>query len=593
MAFQVSPGVNVSEIDLTTIVPAVATSLAGIAGHFEWGPANQAVLIDTPKTFRNIFGDLKSWNYEEYMTTLNFLGYSRGIQVVRTSGGTASAANANTGGLAVGTNGAYAPNDESDISTSAGGAAGFYARYMGEKGNSLGVSICSNSITAGSGASWGDNGINYWNTFGRQPQSTDNIVALAGQTTYDQVHIVVVDSGGLFSGTKGQILERYEGVSLHPKAKNADGTSNFFKNVINNRSEYIKCGGDLESIDFDTADGYSAFFDAVLTASPTDVENEFTFVWKSSAYFHTVQLTGGAGETSGTLFGTDTGYNILADAEKLDVNLILGGGITAPADLIALKQIAEDRKDCVAFVSCDVGKNGVGVNASDSTKAQKCIDFKNALGSSSYVVVDSGYKKQFDPFNQVFRWVPLNGDIAGLCARTEYNSDAWVSPAGYTKGIINNVEALAFNPNKTYRDRIYPKGINPVISERENGVILLGDKTALSKPSAFDRINVRRLFIVLEKAIATASKFSLFEFNDGFTRSRFTSLVTPFLSDVKSRRGIIDFKVVCDDSNNTPERIDRNEFWADIYIKPNRSINYIQLNFIATRTGGSFTEIGA
>ena len=592
MAFQVSPGVNVSEIDLTTIVPAVATSLAGIAGHFEWGPANQAVLIDTPKTFRSIFGDIKSWNYEEYMTTLNFLGYSRGIQVVRTLNKNESA-NANTGALAVGTDGAYAPNDESDISTSAGGNAGFYARYAGELGNSLGVSICSNSITAGSGSSWSSNGINYWNTFGRQPQSTDNLVALAGTTTYDQIHVVVVDSGGLFSGTKGQILERYEGVSLHPRAKNSDGTSNFFKNVINNRSEYIKCGGSLESIDYDTAEGYTGFFDVILTSAPADVENEFAFQWDSNDFHETIQLGGGAGQTSGGLFAADTGYNVLADAEKLDVNLLLGGGVSATADVIALKQIAEVRKDCVAFVSCDVGKEGLGVNESDSQKAQTCIDFKNRLGSSSYVVVDSGYKKQFDPYNQVFRWVPLNGDVAGLCARTEYNSDAWVSPAGYTKGIISNVEALAFNPNKTYRDRIYPKGINPVISERNNGVILLGDKTALSKPSAFDRINVRRLFIVLEKAIATASKFSLFEFNDSFTRSRFVSLVTPFLSDVKSRRGIIDFKVVCDDSNNTPERIDRNEFWADIYVKPNRSINYIQLNFIATRTDSSFNEFGA
>ena len=584
MPFQVSPGVNVSEIDLTTIVPAVATSLAGIAGHFEWGPANEVVLIDTPKTFREIFGELKSWNYEEYMTTLNFLGYSRGIQVVRTTK-KGSASNANSAGLTEGASdeGAYAPNDEVDLTNKDGG---FYARYLGQKGNSLGISISSNSVTAGSG--WDE-----WNTFGRQPQSTDNIVNLAGEETFDQVHIAVIDSGGLFTGTKGDVLERYEGVSLHPKAKNLNGTSNFFKNVINERSQYVKCGGELEGFDLETSAGYTAFFDDMGLTSPSNVEDDFVFKWGSSEYYKTIQLSGGTGQTAGDLFGADTGYNLFSDVESTDVNLLLGGGINSPEDLLAIKQIAEDRKDCVAFVSCDVGKGGVGVNDTDSAKAQKCIDFKAKIGSSSYVVVDSGYKKQFDPYNQVFRWVPFNGDVAGLCARTEYNSDAWVSPGGYTKGLMANAEALAFNPNRTYRDRIYPKGINPVIRERDSGILLLGDKTALSKPSAFDRINVRRLFIVLEKAIATASKFSLFEFNDEFTRSGFVSLVTPFLSDVKSRRGIIDFKVVCDDSNNTPERIDRNEFWADIYVKPNRSINYIQLNFIATRTGGSFNEIGA
>jgi phage tail sheath protein FI len=315
-----------------------------------------------------------------------------------------------------------------------------------------------------------------------------------------------------------------------------------------------------------------------------------------STKFGSFSLTAGAGSvyTADRTGTVGIGYDKLADAEKIDVNLILGGDINDPTDLQNLKGIVENRKDAMLFVSCDVGKDGVDLNKSDSEKADKCVAFKNSIGSSSYVVIDSGYRRQFDPYNQVYRWVPLNGDTAGLVARTEANLDAWWSPAGYNRGILNNAnDALSFNPNRTYRDRIYPKGVNPIISEKNSGLILLGDKTALSRPSAFDRINVRRLFIVLEKAIATASKFSLFEFNDTFTRSRFVSLITPFLEDVRSRRGIIDFKVVCNESNNTPERIDRNEFWADIYIKPNRSINYIQLNFIATRTGGNFSEIGA
>jgi hypothetical protein len=607
MAFQVSPGVNVSEIDLTTIVPAVATSLAGISFPTEWGPGNEAVLVDTPKTFREIFGDVKDWNYGNYFTALNFLSYSRGLLMVRALGDKTKTANANTGGLTIGASGgeAYAPNDEYDISTFSGG---FYAKYSGEKGNSLAVSI-GRAGTSGVTGSWP-----YFSSFRRTPSSTDNLLSLGGVTaTYDQVHIAVIDENGVFTGTKDTVLERFEGVSLHPRARRADGTSLYFKNVINNESKYIKCGGSLDAYDLTTAYDIGSGLGTAQSGTPTKIfgssglsaggvtesnwENTFVFNWSNSVNTYvTASLAGGSGQEytgSRTTVGDGVGYDVLADAEKIDVNLLLSGDITGPTEVQELKGIAETRKDCVVFFSCPVGREGKNVEKTDSEKAQICVDFKNTVGSSSYAIIDSGYRRQFDPFNQIYRWVPLNGDTAGLCARTEYDLDAWWSPAGYNRGILNGAGSLAFNPNRTYRDRIYPKGINPIINEKNSGTLLLGDKTALSKPSAFDRINVRRLFIVLEKAIATASKYSLFEFNDGFTRARFISLVSPYLNDVKSRRGLIDFKVVCDESNNTPERIDRNEFWADIYIKPNRSINYIQLNFIATRTGASFSEVGA
>ena len=590
MPFQVSPGVNVTELDFTSIVPAAATSLAGISFPTEWGPANEPILIDTPKTFRETFGDIKEWNAANYMTALNFLSYTRGLLMVRAMGGNTVTSNANTAGITAGAvgAGAYAPNDEYDMTNLKGG---FYARYAGEKGNSLAVSIGRNGVTG----SWG-----YYSSFNRPPTWTDNIATLAGTTsTNDTVHIVVVDQDGLFTGTKGEVLERFEDISLHPKARRANGTSVYFKNVLNNESQYVKVGGALDSYDLGSdyfqQEGSDGIFVDTLEITLGDWETDNTFPLSGSTNFLTVTLTAGAGSNyTGDRTGVvGVGYDKLADAEKIDVNLLMAGDINNAQYLQNLKGIVENRKDCILFTSCDVGKDGGDVNSTDSDKADKWIAFKNKIGCSSYVVVDSGYKRQFDPYNQVYRWVPLNGDTAGLVARTDLTNDPWFSPAGLNRGQIRNAIKLAFNPSKTFRDTIYPKGINPVISVPGEGTVLFGDRTALSKPSAFDRINVRRLFIVLEKAIAAASKYSLFEFNDTFTRQQFRSLVEPFLRDVKARRGIFDFKVVCDETNNTPEMIDRNEFAADIYIKPTRSINYIKLNFIATRSGVDFSEVGA
>jgi phage tail sheath protein FI len=312
----------------------------------------------------------------------------------------------------------------------------------------------------------------------------------------------------------------------------------------------------------------------------------------------TVSLHSGADGHPTTPSAFLLGYDLFKDSEEIDISMILGGPHGGTVSKYIVESIAEKRKDCVAFIS--PLKANVNVEAetlsqkTDNVKAYRLTE-KSDAGinslSSSYGVMDSGWKYQYDKFNDKYRWVPLNGDIAGLCARTDQSRDAWWSPAGFNRGHIKNVARLAWNPQKAHRDELYKNGINPVVTIRGQGTVLFGDKTLQAKPSAFDRINVRRLFIVLEKAIATAAKFTLFEFNDEFTRSQFTNMVEPFLRDVQGRRGIYDFKVVCDNTNNTPEVVDRNEFVGDIYIKPARSINFIQLNFVAVRTGVSFEEV--
>ncbi len=286
-------------------------------------------------------------------------------------------------------------------------------------------------------------------------------------------------------------------------------------------------------------------------------------------------------------------YDLFASTDDVDVALVMTGksrGGTNGEQIAnyLVDNIAEVRKDCIVLASPE--KADV-VNNNNLDEASDTVTFRNSLRSSSYLVIDSGYKYQYDKYNDVFRYVPLNGDIAGLCVRTDATRDPWFSPAGFNRGQIKNLVKLAYNPDKADRDLLYKNGINPVATFPGQGTVLFGDKTALSKPSAFDRINVRRLFIVLEKAIATAAKFSLFEFNDEFTRAQFVSLVEPFLRDVQGRRGIYDYRVVCDNTNNTGEVVDRNEFVGDIYIKPAKSINFIQLNFVAVRTGVAFDEI--
>ena len=419
----------------------------------------------------------------------------------------------------------------------------------------------------------------------------------------DEVQIAVVDEDGLWSGARGTVLETFS-ASKARDAKKFDGSSNYYVNVVNENSEYIYWGDhpDVTTVGGTTGGSttgrpWGDDFAAIAADDGSDTGSGVTFESLRRNLY--LPLVGGTDKgvsedlhseaNNNTLF-TD-GYDLFEDAEtQSDIALIIGGPAysTLAGKLIDL---ADARKDLVTFLS-PLKSDCVNTNAI-TTKVDDVVNyFNNTLNkSSSYGVFDSGWKYQYDGFNDVFRWVPLNADVAGLCARTEFTNDAWFSPAGFNRGQIRNVTKLAINPRKAHRDKLYKNGINPVVAFPGEGTVLFGDKTMQSKPSAFDRINVRRLCIVLEKGIATAAKFFLFEFNDQFTRAQFVSTVAPFLREVQGRRGITDFRVVCDETNNTGEVIDRNEFVADIFIKPARSINFIQLNFVAVRTDVTFEEV--
>jgi len=440
----------------------------------------------------------------------------------------------------------------------------FAARYAGALGNSLKVSVADANTYTG----WA-----YATQFTSAP-STSTYTSNAGGAN-DEIHIIVVDEDGKFTGTQGTVLEKYAFVSKASDAKDDSGNTNYYKNVIANKSKYIHW------LSHPTANAGASYANASSTWGSAAAGISFTNLTANA----TISLIGGADGTISTA-NVVTAYDYFENAEAVDISLVVSGpaNATVVTDLISM---AETRKDCLVFVSPE--KADVVDNAGSEVTDIKA--YRETLTSTSYAVLDGNWKYQYDKYNDVYRWVPLNGDIAGLCARTDLERDPWFSPGGLNRGIIKNVIKLAWNPTKANRDDLYVKGINPVVSFQGEGVVLFGDKTLLSKPSAFDRINVRRLFIVLEKALARAARFSLFEFNDQFTRAQFVNLVEPYLRDVQGRRGIFDFRVVCDESNNTPEVIDRNEFVGDIYIKPARSINFIQLNFVAVRTGVSFDEV--
>jgi len=730
MAFQISPDVNVSEIDLTTVVPAVATTTGAIAGLYRWGPVAQPILVDSESTLVARFGKPTNFNAETWFTGANFLAYGNQLYVTRAANTTGSAntvtaannsantlvitgntpgisngdlvygpgipsgttvynnqvtangstvtiqvnkaltasvngsiltANPTTTFTAIGNTGAIAnplstftiPNkavfDNTTFPTD--GEVPYIAKFPGALGNSLQVSQCDSAtafssnivttntafvvgsnttamtfstptaantalsqLTVGDYVAAGNstlgtqylqitaatlNGSNVNLTFAqnyklaanitettvtRLWQFFNNVAGAPGTSSYqasfgantsvvDEVHVVVVDQDGTFTGIPGTVLEVYQNLSRNTQAKTQDGSTNYYRTVLNNNSAYVYNIEDTTT----AASGDSTTIVSSTATNPTTV----SFNYGSDGSDET------AVATSTILFG----YDQYRSAENITVSLVLTGRPESNSAVIAgyvADNIVGARKDCVAFISPP--KNNVVSNAGN--EGASVVAYRNAFGrSTSYVVMDSGYKYQYDKYNDVYRYVPLNGDTAGLCVRTDLVRDPWWSPAGFNRGQILNIVKLAWNPTKADRDLLYSNGINPVVTFPGQGTVLFGDKTLLAKPSAFDRINVRRLFIVLEKAISTASKFTLFEFNDAFTRAQFVSLVTPFLRDVQGRRGIYDFRVVCDDTNNTPEVIDGNRFVGDIYIKPAKSINFIQLNFVAVRTGVEFSEI--
>lgn len=409
-------------------------------------------------------------------------------------------------------------------------------------------------------------------SFDGAPGTSDYATNLGKTNFNDELHVAVIDEDGLWTGTAGTVLETFAFVSQASDAKKTDGTTNYYKDVINNNSKYIWWA------DHDSTNLTNAGESLASRSSAFDTHN--------SAIDHS--LSGGSDDNTPTAGEIAFGYDLFEDSETVDVNLLFAcpdanGAETIAEDLIS---IAEARKDLVAFVSPPI-EDTVG----SSSPASDVMTFANGLTSSSYAVCDSSALYVYDKYNDVFRYIGAAGHVAGLCANTDRVADAWFSPAGVNRGQLLGATKLAFNPKKADRDTLYKGRVNPLVSFPGEGMMLFGDKTLLSRPSAFDRINVRRLFIVLEKAIATAAKAQLFEFNDEFTRAQFRNIVEPFLRDVKGRRGITDFLVVCDTTNNTGQVIDSNRFVADIFIKPARSINFITLNFIATRTGVEFSEI--
>jgi len=635
MPFQVSPGVNVSEVDLTTVVPSVSTTEGGIAGHFRWGPVEQRVLVTSEDQLAAQFAKPDSNTYENFFTAANFLSYGNALYVVRTNSTglkNAHSASANGQTTLIKSSDDYVNNYNSGIS----GIGEWAAKYPGALGNSLKVSVCASegaykatvggtySITSNTatltlssnqaaimvagdilevGPTTGEkqkikissvaaNGTSvtlassytgttvtantglikrweYASNTNRAPITTQH--ATDTGSLYDAMHIAVVDEDGLWSGVKGTVLEIFENVSKASDAKDTTGASNYYKDVVNNRSKYI----------------WWVAHDSDITNAGT-VSNNTTY--GTPAKNQTVSLVNGSDGSVATASEINTAMDKFVSSEDIDISFLIaaGGGQTVATHLI--NNIAEVRKDCIVCLSPP--KNTVVDNGSYLGKeAADVVTYRDSIPSSTYAVIDSGWKYQYDKYNDVYRWIPLNGDTAGLMVRTDSVRDPWFSPAGFNRGNVKNVVKLAWNPRKADRDTLYKNSINPVVTFPGQGTVLYGDKTLTSQPGAFDRINVRRLFIVLEKAISTAANFTLFEFNDEFTRAQFRNLVEPFLRDVKGRRGITDFKVVVDETNNTSDVIDRNEFIGDIYIKPNRSINYIQLNFVAVRTGVEFSEI--
>ena len=736
MSFLVSPGVSVREVDLTNVVPAVATSVGAIAGAFQKGPVSSVTTITSEEQLVQVFGKPNSSNFETFFTATNFLQYADNLKVVRAGSGIVNAGA--TSGILIRDDDHY----QASFQDGSGTHGEWTARTAGTHGNSLGVDICpsarafaqplgslnltvgekaigsleitvdnqdatdatiaigdiisfqtasavvatvAGAITVatknlvvdgnsgtivvgdrvlGAGISDGDVVVKVASITDQQNLVLDKAIIVAndiplvfskdtqvesggqeyevtsvsgevltirllddpaggglqtiipdnslitrrwrfsdlfdsapgtsawstanGRGEKDEIHVAVYDTTGDVTGfdvdVAGQrtaaVIEIFPSMSKNPNAKTSEGSNNYYPDVIFAQSQFIYwtdhlAAGSNWGTDIATGTDYTL-------VSGVDVS----------------ALTGGTDDYSVTAGEVELAYDLFANTETLDINLVLGGASSTVADTEAamdthvtmITSLVESRRDCVGFVS---PYRGATVGVADSITATKnVVDGFNNCPSSSYMVFDSGYKYMYDKYNDVYRFVPLNGDTAGLCAFTDQIADSFFSPAGFNRGNIRGAVKLSFNPTKAERDQLYKARINPVVNFPGQGVVLFGDKTALSKPSAFDRINVRRLFLLLEKAISTAAKFQLFEFNDEFTRAQFRNLVEPFLRDIQGRRGITDFSVVADGTNNTGEVIDRNEFVADIFIKPARSINFISLNFVAVRTGVSFSEVG-
>ena len=651
MASQVSPGVVLRERDLTNAVIVGDSALtAAFSSSFQKGPIGEIVSISDQKSLINTFGTPKEANAEDWLVASEFLGYGGRLAVVRAASGVSNAANGGgvlikndtewTAGVgaakifAARTAGTWGNGvkvvavdrgpDQIIVLASApanntptvGGSVTFNvsgvaktAEVQAVSGQTVTVVLDDPTVLIGTGDTYEDGATDinitsatdwYTNTqigttglklsaIGPRPGTSE--FASSRGIKYDEIHVAAIDTTGDVSGAANTVLERFTFLSKISDGKSPEGASLYYKDIVNEQSEYIFHGAALTgTFEPNTTGGGKTIGVASSTLSSGDY---FVLVGGNET-----DLSGGTDDYAYTAGEVNAGYDLFLDTEETDIDFVLmGGSMGSESDTKSKAQkvvaIAAGRKDAIAFVSPHKG-NQVGSGGSALTTAQQktnTINFMNGITSSSYAVLDSGYKYMYDRFNDKYRYVACNGDIAGLCVNTSTTNADWISPAGLARGGVRNVVKLAYNPNKADRDELYQARINPIVSFPGTGAVLFGDKTALASPSAFDRINVRRLFLNIEARVEGLAKGVLFEINDDVTRSGFLSNINAYLNDIVAQQGITDFLVKCDTSNNTPAVIDRNEFVAELFIKPARSINYVTVTFTATRTGVSFQEV--
>lgn len=580
-----SPAVVVKEVDLTGGVPNVQTSTGAYAGKFMWGPANKTVLVSNEEDLVETFGTPDTAHSINFHDAAYFLRYSNTLQLLRiadSSAGNAVSTSGQTSAYGVGTYTVPTVKNEDDFDAQFAALDSdghtFIARFPGSLGSGIRVSVCPPSVADSAFDGW-----IYKSSFDAAPGTSDFTFARNG--TNDEVHVAVVDVNGVFSGTQGTLLETYPFLSVATDAKNVDdGSSIFIKDVLNERSQYINF------IDFDS--NFKNFGNAgTATTSGTSKD----FLGNAVQTSAVVNFEFDSGTNSGTISAGQylTAFDLFEDKDVIEVDFLIAPGMTSRSDQTVvtndLISIAAARKDCIVVTG--PARNDVVNQTSDATITTNITTTSNTFTRSSYSTVIGNYLKVYDKFNDQLIQIPASSSIAGLMAETDRVAAPWFSPAGTRRGALLGVTSINYNPNKTRRDVLYKAGVNPIVNLPGRGIHLFGDKTALSRPSAFDRINVRRLFLTLERAIERAAKDVLFEFNDEFTRAEFVNIIEPVLRDVKGRRGITDFRIVADETVNTPTVIDSNQFIANIFIKPARSINFITLNFVAVRTGVSFEEV--
>ena len=580
-----SPAIIVKEIDLTGVAPNVETSLSGMVGQFKWGPVNDPQRIQNKEQLGETFGSPDELRSVDYLSAIQYLRYSGNLIVNR-----ATAYGVSEGDSAMNATMSGSPEsiENDNAFTSYSGGQLFLAKYPGALGNGIEVSMFARTTidTDNDGVypatfqTW-----KYSAQFDGMPQTSPWAESLTGDVQNDEVHVAVIDRSGLITGTKDTVLEVFPYVSVAKGAKTVDGGENFIGTVINNGSRYIRFGqfGDSSNMVGGTLWG--------LEPSQTGISNYGANTWSEDSA--SVLLTGGRDCPPLDAADFNIGFRKFEDKDEIDVQILIAPGMSTRTDQVTVVSnlvsiAALIRKDCVVVTSPN--RDAVVGNSDPVDATLATTDLFPGGKTGSYLIVDNNYLRVIDEANDNYIHIPACSSTAGLLAATDANFGPWYSPAGERRGEYIGATSLAYSPNKLDRDALYKANVNPIVQFAGRGMLLFGDKTKQSRASAFDRINVRRLFLAVEKTIALAARNFMFEFNDEFTRSEFVAITEPVLREIQARRGIEDFYVQCDARNNTDEVRARNEMVASIFIKPTYSINFITLNFVATRAGLDFEE---